>query len=69
MGGGRDMGHSGYLRSRGGGAYLIGVHKPGGSLRLEPLNDLLRNQATIHSVYMGSSDIKRAIFPCIRGCI
>jgi S-(hydroxymethyl)glutathione dehydrogenase / alcohol dehydrogenase len=46
---------------KGGGAYLIGVHKSGGTLRLDPLNDLLRNQVTIHSVYMGSSDIKRDI--------
>jgi S-(hydroxymethyl)glutathione dehydrogenase/alcohol dehydrogenase len=46
---------------KGGGAYLIGVHKPGGSLQIDPLNDLLRNQVTIHSVFMGSSNIKRDI--------
>ncbi|MEN5282489.1 Zn-dependent alcohol dehydrogenase [Serratia marcescens] len=46
---------------KGGGAFLIGVHKPGSTINVEVLNDLLLNQVSVTGVYMGSTNIKHDI--------
>ncbi|MFC4244757.1 Zn-dependent alcohol dehydrogenase [Gryllotalpicola reticulitermitis] len=45
----------------GGGAYLIGVHKPGATLAVDVLTDLLYGQKKVQGVYMGSTNIKHDI--------
>lgn len=46
---------------KGGGAYLIGMHKPNSPINVDALMDLLVNQVSIQGVYMGSTNIKRDI--------
>ncbi|HIH2744781.1 TPA: Zn-dependent alcohol dehydrogenase [Burkholderia lata] len=46
---------------KGGCAYVIGLSKPGTDVSIDALGDLLRNQATVKGVYMGSSNIKHDI--------
>ncbi|MBH1449360.1 Zn-dependent alcohol dehydrogenase [Stenotrophomonas maltophilia] len=46
---------------KGGGAYLIGMHKPNSPINVDALMDLLVNQVSITGVYMGSSNIKHDI--------
>lgn len=45
----------------GGGAYLIGVHKPGSTIDVDVLGELLVSQRRIQGVYMGSTNIKHDI--------
>lgn len=45
----------------GGGAYLIGVHKPGSTIDLDVLGDMLSRQVTVKGVMMGSTNIKHDI--------
>lgn len=45
----------------GGGAYMIGVHKPGSAIAVDVLADLISRQVTVKGVYMGSSNIKHDI--------
>lgn len=45
----------------GGGAYLIGMQKPGTVLDLDPMNDLLMLQKSVRGVYMGSTNSKHDI--------
>ncbi|PTA80123.1 Zn-dependent alcohol dehydrogenase [Serratia marcescens] len=49
------------MARKGGGAFLIGVHKPGSTINVEVLNDLLLNQVSVTGVYMGSTNIKHDI--------
>jgi len=49
------------MARKGGGAFLIGVHKPGSSISVDVLGDLLLNQVTVKGVYMGSTNIKHDI--------
>lgn len=49
------------MARKGGGAYLIGLHKPGAPIDVDVLMDLIVNQVTIKGVYMGSSNIKHDI--------
>ena len=49
------------MARNGGGAYMIGVHKPGGSIAVDVLTDLISRQVTVKGVYMGSSNIKHDI--------
>lgn len=46
---------------KGGGAYLIGIHKPNSPINVDALMDLIANQATIMGVFMGSTNIKHDI--------
>ena len=46
---------------KGGCTYVIGMPKPGNTVNIDPLGDLLLNQVTIKGVYMGSSNIKHDI--------
>lgn len=46
---------------KGGGAYLIGMHKPNAPIEVDALMDLLANQVTVKGVYMGSTNIKHDI--------
>jgi len=46
---------------KGGGIYLIGIHKPGSAIDVDVLGDLIVNQVTIKGVYMGSTNIKHDI--------
>lgn len=46
---------------KGGGVYLIGMHKPDSPINVDVTNDLLMNQVTVRGVYMGSTNIKRDI--------
>lgn len=41
--------------------YVIGMPKPDNPIRVDALEDVLLNQATIKGVYMGSSNIKYSI--------
>jgi S-(hydroxymethyl)glutathione dehydrogenase/alcohol dehydrogenase len=50
-----------HMTRTGGGAYLLGMHKPGPLGGLDVTADLLTYQRSIVGVYMGSSDIKRDI--------
>ncbi|HEY0246642.1 MAG TPA: Zn-dependent alcohol dehydrogenase [Gryllotalpicola sp.] len=45
----------------GGGAYLIGVHKPGATIEVDALVDLLTLQKKVQGVFMGSTNIKHDI--------
>jgi S-(hydroxymethyl)glutathione dehydrogenase / alcohol dehydrogenase len=45
----------------GGGAYLIGVHRPGSTIELEVVGDLLACQRRVQGVHMGSTNPKRDI--------
>ncbi|EOG4615967.1 Zn-dependent alcohol dehydrogenase [Pseudomonas aeruginosa] len=49
------------MARKGGGAYLIGVHKPGSPINVDVLADLITNQVTVKGVYMGSTNIKHDI--------
>jgi S-(hydroxymethyl)glutathione dehydrogenase/alcohol dehydrogenase len=49
------------LTRAGGGAYLIGVHRPGSTIELEVVVDLLTYQRKVQGVYMGSTNLKRDI--------
>jgi len=42
----------------GGGAYLIGMQKPGTILEIDPFGELLMQQKSIRGVYMGSTNFK-----------
>jgi S-(hydroxymethyl)glutathione dehydrogenase/alcohol dehydrogenase len=44
----------------GGGAYLIGIHKPGSSIDLDVMS-LLGSQRKVQGVYMGSTNIKQDV--------
>src|SRR3546814_4134900 len=46
------------MARKGGGAYLIGVHKPDAPINVDVLADLIPNQVTVKGVYMGSTNIK-----------
>ncbi|MEH0295496.1 Zn-dependent alcohol dehydrogenase [Agrobacterium sp. CCNWLW155] len=46
---------------KGGGAYLIGMHKPNAPIEVDALMDLIANQGTIKGVFMGSTNIKHDI--------
>jgi S-(hydroxymethyl)glutathione dehydrogenase/alcohol dehydrogenase len=46
------------ILAKGGGAYLIGMQKPGTVLEIDPMGDLLMNQKRVQGVYMGSSNFK-----------
>jgi S-(hydroxymethyl)glutathione dehydrogenase / alcohol dehydrogenase len=46
---------------KGGGLYLIGVHRPGSKIELDVTLDLLANQVRVQGVYMGSTNIKHDI--------
>jgi S-(hydroxymethyl)glutathione dehydrogenase/alcohol dehydrogenase len=46
---------------KGGGVYLIGVHRPGSKIELDVTLDLLTNQVHVQGVYMGSTNIKHDI--------
>ncbi|MEJ6732579.1 MAG: Zn-dependent alcohol dehydrogenase [Candidatus Nanopelagicales bacterium] len=43
---------------KGGGAYLIGMQKPGTLLEIDPMDDLIRMQKRIQGVWMGSTNSK-----------
>lgn len=45
----------------GGGAFLIGVHKPGATIEVDALVDLLTMQKKVQGVFMGSTNIKHDI--------
>lgn len=45
---------------KGGGAYLIGLHRPGGEIDINALG-LIINQVKVQGVFMGSSNIKHDI--------
>lgn len=45
----------------GGHVYLIGVHKPGSTIAVDVMSDMLMRQVVISGVYMGSSNIKHDI--------
>lgn len=49
------------MARKGGGIYIIGLHKPGETIDVEVLSDLIVNQVHITGVYMGSSNMKRDI--------
>src|SRR3546814_18025424 len=49
------------MARKGGGAYLIGVHKPDAPINVDVLADLITNQVTVKGVYMGSTNIKHDI--------
>lgn len=49
------------MARKGGGAYLIGVHKPDSPINVDVLIDLITNQVTVKGVYMGSTNIKHDI--------
>jgi S-(hydroxymethyl)glutathione dehydrogenase/alcohol dehydrogenase len=49
------------MARKGGTAYMIGIHKPGGSIAVDALMDLVVRQVTVKGVYMGSSNIKHDI--------
>jgi S-(hydroxymethyl)glutathione dehydrogenase/alcohol dehydrogenase len=49
------------MARKGGGAYLIGVHKPNTPINVDVLIDLITNQVTVKGVYMGSTNIKHDI--------
>src|SRR3546814_3783696 len=49
------------MARKGGGAYLIGVHKPDAPINVDVLADLITNQVTVKGVYMGSNNIKHDI--------
>ncbi|WP_157155189.1 MULTISPECIES: Zn-dependent alcohol dehydrogenase [unclassified Diaminobutyricimonas] len=42
----------------GGGAYLIGMQKPGTRLDIDPMSDLIMGQKSLRGVYMGSTNFK-----------
>jgi S-(hydroxymethyl)glutathione dehydrogenase/alcohol dehydrogenase len=44
--------------AKGGGAYLIGMQKPGTILEIDPFGELLMEQKSIRGVYMGSTNFK-----------
>lgn len=46
---------------KGGHAYMIGVHKPGSTIDVDVMTDLIRRQVSLQGVYMGSSNIKHDI--------
>ncbi len=45
----------------GGNAYMIGVHRPGDTIAVDVMTDLIRRQVCLRGVYMGSSNIKHDI--------
>lgn len=45
----------------GGAVYLIGVHKPGSTVDVDVLRDLITKQITLKGVWMGSTNIKHDI--------
>lgn len=49
------------MARKGGGAYLIGIHKPDSPIAVDVLMDLIINQVTVKGVYMGSTNIKHDI--------
>lgn len=49
------------MARKGGGAFLIGVHKPDSPIAVDALIDLVTNQVVVKGVYMGSSNIKHDI--------
>jgi len=49
------------MARKGGGAFLIGVHKPDSPIAVDALIDLVTNQVTVKGVYMGSSNIRHDI--------
>ncbi len=49
------------MARKGGGAYLIGIHKPGAPINVDVLIDLIVNQVSVKGVYMGSTNIKHDI--------
>ena len=49
------------MARKGGAAYMIGIHKPGSSIAVDALGDLIDRQVTVKGVYMGSSNIKHDI--------
>lgn len=49
------------MARRGGGVYLIGIHKPGDAVEFDVILDLVSSQRKITGVNMGSSNIKRDI--------
>ncbi|MBV6756670.1 Zn-dependent alcohol dehydrogenase [Rhodococcus opacus] len=49
------------MTGTGGGAYLVGMHRPDSSIQLNVTDDLLMYQRSVTGVYMGSSNIKADI--------
>lgn len=49
------------MTRKGGGAYLIGIHKPGGRIEVDVTLDLLMGQVSLKGVNMGSTNLKRDI--------
>nr|WP_220129867.1 Zn-dependent alcohol dehydrogenase [Sphingomonas chungangi] len=49
------------IARKGGNAYMIGVHKPGDTIGVDVMTDLIRRQVCLRGVYMGSSNIKHDI--------
>jgi S-(hydroxymethyl)glutathione dehydrogenase/alcohol dehydrogenase len=49
------------MACKGGSAYMIGVHKPGSTIDVDVMTDLIRRQICVRGVYMGSSNIKHDI--------
>jgi len=46
---------------KGGEAYMIGLHKPGGKINIDVLAELIANQGGVRGVVMGSTNIKHDI--------
>jgi S-(hydroxymethyl)glutathione dehydrogenase / alcohol dehydrogenase len=49
------------IARKGGNAYMIGVHKPGATIDVDVMTDLIRRQVCLRGVYMGSTNIKHDI--------
>jgi S-(hydroxymethyl)glutathione dehydrogenase / alcohol dehydrogenase len=49
------------IARKGGNAYMIGVHKPGSTIDVDVMTDLIRRQVSLRGVYMGSTNIKHDI--------
>lgn len=46
---------------KGGGAYMIGVHKPGSTISIDALQTFIMGQVNVKGVFMGSTNIKHDI--------
>lgn len=49
------------IARKGGNAYMIGIHRPGDTIGVDVMIDLIRRQVCLRGVYMGSSNIKHDI--------
>ena len=45
----------------GGDAYLIGLHRPGSTLQIDAMADIIAPQRSLHGLYMGSSSPRRDV--------